>query len=1144
NGGVAMVRYYGQSGYQDNWSGDLRKTTEGSTEVVTINFGKISDRFTKQGGVWVSAKGNGATLTETVANAEFAYKTADGTQIVYKSPTRISGSTVSVGVDMPGGYCSSSNALACGLPVSKDDPDGQQYALTWHAPDYCTWPANEPQSIENQTCQTVYRLSDVRSNSGYGMKVKYQGNSTGNNTGVPSSWFVRSGLRFFDLSQAYCDAAAYDCDGVAGSWPTVSYSVASGVFQIVNDQAGTWRLENASDGSFRVRRPGQSTDNIIVNYSGGRVSSITTDGQNKSYSWSTSGGNPSVSTSDGVGTTGAVITSPVVTTVRPASVTDGVGQATSYLYDSNGRVTRETRPEGDYTAFTYDARGNVTETRHVAKAGSGLADIVTTADYDASCSNAAKCNKPNWVRDAKGNQTDYTYDATHGELTRVQMPAATTGGTRGEVNYVYSSLSAQIRDAGGNLVAQPAQAKLTQVTTCATAATCSGSANETKISIAYNTPNLLPTSVTTAAGDGSISSTVTYAYDARDNLASIDGPLAGSDDMVTYIYDAQDRQRGVIGADPDGSGSRPRVAERYTFDAESRVSKVETGTVTAATETALNAMSVSQTIDIDYDSNGKKVRETVSGTSGAYQVVQLAYDADNRLSCTALRMNPAAFGSLPSSACTLGTQGSGAGDYGPDRITKTSYDANDRVTLVQTAYGTAEQANELTSAYTPNGRTWFVYDAANNLTAYAYDGHDRLQQTRYPVPTKGALASSSTDFEYYVHDANGNVTSRTLRDGTNITYAYDNLDRLVAKDLAGSGIDADVSYAYDLLGRLTLASEANGHDVGLGHDALGRLVSESSLYGGTKTSQYDGAGRRTRLTHADGFYAAYDYDVTGNVTHIRENGATSGIGVLATYGYDDLGRRASVTYGNGVVQSMAYDANQRLQALASNPGGTTSDQTASLTYNPAGQIDALSKSNTAYAWAGHYNRDTVSAANGLNQLTATTPGSGQASIPTLTYDAKGNLAGIGSATYGYSQQNLLWNTSQASGQLYYDSIGRLDYNSIGQSGGNVTLFDYDGTNLTAERNASGTITRRYVHGPNTDEPIVWYEGNGTSDRRFLTADERGSITAVSNASGTVTNVNSYDEYGVPASTNVGRFQYTGQTWLPELGMYYYKARIY
>jgi RHS repeat-associated protein len=42
----------------------------------------------------------------------------------------------------------------------------------------------------------------------------------------------------------------------------------------------------------------------------------------------------------------------------------------------------------------------------------------------------------------------------------------------------------------------------------------------------------------------------------------------------------------------------------------------------------------------------------------------------------------------------------------------------------------------------------------------------------------------------------------------------------------------------------------------------------------------------------------------------------------------------------------------------------------------------------------------------------------------------------------------------------------------------------------------------------------------------------------------VTNINSYDEYGVPAAANMGRFGYTGQAWLPEIGMYYYKARIY
>ncbi len=57
-------------------------------------------------------------------------------------------------------------------------------------------------------------------------------------------------------------------------------------------------------------------------------------------------------------------------------------------------------------------------------------------------------------------------------------------------------------------------------------------------------------------------------------------------------------------------------------------------------------------------------------------------------------------------------------------------------------------------------------------------------------------------------------------------------------------------------------------------------------------------------------------------------------------------------------------------------------------------------------------------------------------------------------------------------------------------------------------------------------------------------DHQGSVIAISDGGGNVTNVNSYDEYGIPAAANVGRFQYTGQAWLPELGMYHYKARIY
>lgn len=107
---------------------------------------------------------------------------------------------------------------------------------------------------------------------------------------------------------------------------------------------------------------------------------------------------------------------------------------------------------------------------------------------------------------------------------------------------------------------------------------------------------------------------------------------------------------------------------------------------------------------------------------------------------------------------------------------------------------------------------------------------------------------------------------------------------------------------------------------------------------------------------------------------------------------------------------------------------------------------------------------------------------------------------------------------------------------------------YDGDALVAEYNASGAMLNRYVHGPRqgVDDPIAEYTGAGVApaDRTNLYSDARGSIVLRAGATGATPQINSYDEYGQPATTNEGRFQYTGQAWLPELGMYYYKARIY
>jgi RHS repeat-associated protein len=127
--------------------------------------------------------------------------------------------------------------------------------------------------------------------------------------------------------------------------------------------------------------------------------------------------------------------------------------------------------------------------------------------------------------------------------------------------------------------------------------------------------------------------------------------------------------------------------------------------------------------------------------------------------------------------------------------------------------------------------------------------------------------------------------------------------------------------------------------------------------------------------------------------------------------------------------------------------------------------------------------------------------------------------------------------------LTYDPLGRL-FQIV--SGSNTTQFLYDGDALVAELNSSGAWLNRYVHGPQVDDPLIWYAGATVSSgtRQSLQRDHQDSIVSVTNASGGALTLNTYDEYGAPGASNAGRFQYTGQTWLAELGMYYYKARIY
>lgn len=609
-------------------------------------------------------------------------------------------------------------------------------------------------------------------------------------------------------------------------------------------------------------------------------------------------------------------------------------------------------------------------------------------------------------------------------------------------------------------------------------------------------------------------------------------------------YDGDRRVVGTISADPDTVGSgNPFLAVRNTYDAAGRLTKVETGTLSGWQSESVAPLSwsgftVYRSVETDYDLMGRKLVERVrEGSAGTVRgVTQYSYDALGRLTCTAVRMNPAAFGSLPSSACTLGSEGSD----GPDRITRNSYDPQGRLWRVETGVGTSGRRDQVLYSYTANGLRASVTEASGARAELRYDGHDRLVRWVFPNASAAGLVNES-DYEQYAYDAASNRTSFRRRDASTLTFSYDNLNRLSVKVVPErSGLSSthtrDVYYGYDLQNRQLFArfDSTSGEGVTNAYDGLGRLASTTlAMDSASRTLSYlyDAAGNRSRITHPDSAYFTYAYDGLNRLTLTQESGSTSLVGVsYAAHG--GLIARSGEAGAAGVTD-LQYDGLQRPSVIAHNLPGSSGDVSWSFGRNPASQLTSVTRDNDAYAWTGAVSVTRAYAVNGLNQYTA----AGSASF---TYDANGNLTSDGTNAYVYDVENRLVEASGAfNTTLRYDPLGRLY-----QVGGGffATRFLYDGDALVAEYNYAGTLLRRHLHGTDAvgDDPLVTYE-NGT--RNYLHADHQGSIVAIANAAGTVS-LNAYDEYGIPNATNGGRFQYTGQAWLPELGMYHYKARVY
>ncbi|WP_454283842.1 RHS repeat-associated core domain-containing protein [Ralstonia pickettii] len=762
-------------------------------------------------------------------------------------------------------------------------------------------------------------------------------------------------------------------------------------------------------------------------------------------------------------------------------------------YDGHGRLVSTQLPQGNGVTYTYDdvscasaekrCTHNVRTMSKVGAAGSGMTPLTLSFTYESAF------NKVATATDARGNVTSYTYTA-QGQPLQMTSPIDASG-VAPQTSYGYVAYT----PTGFPTFYLPSS-KSVRIS----------STNSTVTATSYDSTNqYVPKTSTVDSGTGTLNLTTTFTYDRVGNLTQVVGPRTDVVSSVSTAYDSERRATQVT----DAVGKQTQT----TYDADGRPVSVARQ---IGTQWLVNCSR--------YSATGKIVRawgpaQTAAATtcpteSSPVPITDTAYDDLDRANQV--------------------TQYLAAGDGG-NRVTQTVYNADDTVQRIDKAVGTSIAQSYVQYTYTPNGNLNSSQDAKGNLTVYAYDGFDRRTRIYYPQPSTPGSANTN-DYEEYAYDANGNVSSMRKRTGDVITQTWDNLNRLTARTYPSSS--DNVQFGYDLRGLRTASQYANGsHTITYVWDNAGRLIN-TTAGGKTLTYQYDAAGNRVQTTWPDAFYTTTSYDALNRPNAIKENGSVN----LASYAYDDLSRRTTVTLGNGTTIQRSYDNQGALATLKNFLASTSEEVQYTYTRNQIRELTGITWSNNTYQWTGATTGTQTYTSDGLNRYTGLI-------LLSYSYDSNGNLAGDGTWNYSYDLDNRLKTASKlpsTSATLAYDAEGRLRQTAVTLLLTTTTTnLLYDGQNLVAEYDSTGnTVLRKYVHGPGTDEPIVWYEGAGTTAKNWLYSDHLGSIVATANAAGARTATYSYGPYGEPNVTTGLRFRYTGQQLLGDLGLYYYKGRFY
>ena len=244
---------------------------------------------------------------------------------------------------------------------------------------------------------------------------------------------------------------------------------------------------------------------------------------------------------------------------------------------------------------------------------------------------------------------------------------------------------------------------------------------------------------------------------------------------------------------------------------------------------------------------------------------------------------------------------------------------------------------------------------------------------------------------------------------------------------------------------------------------------------------------------------------------------------------DAAGHQLSVTELRGRTVNYTYDNLYRLtsETIANDPHGVNGAVNYTV-YDAVGNRKQMT-STLAPVPAGLWNYD-------ANDRFTTGD----------TYDANGNTVSSGGISYAYDFENHL--VQKGGMTVVYDGDGNRVSKTVG---GVTTTYLVDDLNPTGYAQVvletTGSETRQYGYGLELISQLRTYTVNGAqqTQKSYYVYDGHGSVRALADATGAVTDTYDYDAFGNllhSIGSTPNNYLFAGEQFDPDLNLYYNRAR--